>query len=818
MGSVLWLSLAFAAPDHGVAQVETSTGVEDVVASADEAWIAFTTVGGELGVLDTATWTPFAVEITGGTASGGVAIGGPGGDQLFAGLSSKTIEVWTLVGGSTPNFTAQFAVPGTPLALSADSSTLYVLYEDPANGPALQAYDLTNGNFTARYAAAADLPQDGYEDMDARLSTDENGLTTTTFLYVAQGGAQLTRISLGTDSASTVRDAENEGAFDIADVWTEPGGSSTWFANSDGNTSYGYESSDSADLDITSPSSPDIGATSAVGGSTADAWVGLSNSEGLHVYAYSGGTSVGDELAVIPEAADATDIATTKGYGFVGTAEGLEVVTDRPWVEITEVSSTSVAADDTFTLSFTSDSPGDWKVNEQVAGLGETPETIDGATGTIDAGGSATATLSLPAVEGGDARYLVEVQVIASGETFYGRDGTYIYVNAPPPTPTIDATTVSFGDQRIEVKFTAFDTDSAQAYPIWVSTEPWTADDYPTDGPAYVGPDDWPAEGLVALPEDGVVDCIIDGVTNGTTYYVGAQSIDVNEDGTEEKSAMSDVYAVTPAETFSVSERLGIESWCGLPLESAGWFGAVGAAVAVLRRRRPGVQGAGRGAGRVGAGAGLVLAGLLAPAVAHAKPHEDDLTPRNWDFELRYGPFITQDSTALTDAFGTSDNRLLRGQVGYTQNLFQVDLGFGLYSDTGGQSTASGDASSDSDKLNAVPLSVEGTLRLDFLPEQPVVPFARAGGDLWIWNETWTSANDASGGGDTTAGTFGWHWGAGLMILLDPLDEGSASRLETLAGINDTYLVAEYQQSYALGEKKLDFTSTEVTFGLKFDF
>lgn len=60
--------------------------------------------------------------------------------------------------------------------------------------------------------------------------------------------------------------------------------------------------------------------------------------------------------------------------------------------------------------------------------------------------------------------------------------------------------------------------------------------------------------------------------------------------------------------------------------------------------------------------------------------------------------------------------------------------------------------------------------------------------------------------------------GAGLYLLLDALDEGAASRLETVASVNDTYIVAEYRQTYSLGSDTLDFTSTDVTVGLKFDY
>lgn len=268
---------------------------------------------------------------------------------------------------------------------------------------------------------------------------------------------------------------------------------------------------------------------------------------------------------------------------------------------------------------------------------------------------------------------------------------------------------------------------------------------------------------------------------------------------------MSKVISVTPAETYALSELRGLVGWCGLPLLNAGWLGVVAGAIAVFRRRPA-------------AAAAVVL--MVIPVAAEAKPHEDDLTSRSFDLELRYGPFLTQEDALLVDAFGSDNNRLLRGDIGWASNYAELDLGFGLWADEGTLVSIEGISTADADALTVVPLSFDATLRGDIWKEQPVVPFVRAGIDLWLWNERWEAEYDDGGGDSVTAGTFGYHWGAGLYLLLDPLDQGSASHLETIASVNDTYLVAEYRQSYALGDKDeiIDFTSSELTFGLKFDY
>lgn len=820
MSSLLWLAAfpsVLAAPDHAAALAESSTAVKDLTVAANDAWIAWTTTAGELQVLDTSTWTVINVSLDGGaTASGGVAIGGSdAAPMLFAGLSDNTIGQWALKQGEGAVFMAFNAVEGTPLALAADGNTLCAIVDNEDSGPVATGYDVAN--FIARYSEVADLSYDGFVDMDARLdsSASEDGAALLTYLYVAHGNAQLSRVSVGESTITSATSTENEGNLTIQDVWTEDGGTTTWFANSGSTGSTAYLASDSADIDLTAPSSPNVGSGLGIGGLAAEGWIGISEASSLHIFTYAGGSTIGDELGTIDEAAGATEIAAMSGYGFAATSAGTWVITDRPWVEITAISASDVAPDEELTLTFTSDTAGSFQVSYQVAGAGLTPENVDGASGDVEAGVETTATVTLPST-GADVRYLVEVQVTPSGTTSFGRDGEYVDVNEPAPAPTINASTVSFGDESIRVTFDAFDLDVAQSYVVYLTTVEFASDDYETGGPAYVGPDKDPGL-LTADPDEyGVFDCYIGGLTNGTTYYVAARAIDA-DDGTYSESPMSDVFAATPEETYSLSERLGIEGWCGLPLESAGWLGSI-AAAAIGLRRRVRAPGAGR-AGAAGTVAGLVaLIAVALPSVAQAKPHEDDLTPRSWNFEVRYGAFLSQENTELKEAFGDSDNRLLRTDWGWTSNFVEVDLGFGLYSDEGGQTTSSGETSADSDKLTVVPLAIDGTLRLDIWREQPVVPFVRAGADYWIWNETWTSPYDASGGGDTTDGTFGWHWGAGLYLLLDALDEGAASRLETVASVNDTYLVAEYRQTYSLGTDTLDFTSTDITVGLKFDY
>lgn len=261
---------------------------------------------------------------------------------------------------------------------------------------------------------------------------------------------------------------------------------------------------------------------------------------------------------------------------------------------------------------------------------------------------------------------------------------------------------------------------------------------------------------------------------------------------------MSEVLSAIPEETYSAAELAGDPGgFCGLPL-SAGWLAVLGAAAAIRRRV-----------------ATVAVLGLLAPGVAAAAPKDDDLTPRNWNVALRYGPWFQQDEY-LGAAFGDTGNQMFRMDYGWASQFVEVELGVGLYRRDGFLLTEDGSVSSDPDTFMIIPLGLDAVGRLDFFAEQPLVPFARIGADYWIWQEAWDvgSADDV----DTReGGKYGWHYGFGAMILLDWLDRGTASELEANTGINDTYLVGEWRSSQIVSSG-LDFTSTEVTFGLQFDF
>lgn len=806
---IFLVSLALAAPDRVAAVLETTAAVGDLAVSPDGAFVAFNTSDGELILFDTLSWYFWNVE-TPTAATNGVALGN---GYLAAGLSDGTIQVYTTdtYWGPAewmyfePEAESTFEIMG----LAADSTYFYVAYKDGESNPAVVGVSFESGEYTGD---SVTLAGSNFEAIGARLASAGTGTEgevlggEASMLYVAAGSDDVSRVSVVAGvvgGAATTQ--KQEGTHDLNNLWLPIGGFA-WFADMLGNAnSVAYQASDTSTLNLVFPSAPEMGECLAIAGvQAADGWFAAAGTDAVFVYAFTG-AATGELLAQVEEAGGATQLAALQGYLFAGTPTGLQVLTDRPWVDITSVEPYEALPGSTVTVSFVSDMDGDFTVG--LAELGTTA-TTSVATGSVVAGESTVAEIVVPEVEGSEASdvvYRFEVKVNPGDPDRVGRDADYFARNAAPEQLDLTDGGILAGDRRIAIEFEALGETDATSYDVYFSTVAFTAEDYPAGGPPFVGPD-----GTLDLPRVAVADSLtglvklsLDPVTNGTTYYVGVRAIDESVEG-----PMSKVIAVIPNETYAMSERLGIEGWCGLPLTSAGWLGAGLAALAAVRRRaRPMIV--------------VVLgAALLVPAVAQAKPHEDDLTARNFDLEFRYGPFLTQTEGALTDAFGSTDNRLLRGDIGWCSNFVEVDLGFGLWQDGGALVFGDGTESGDKAMLLAVPLAADATLRLDIWKEQPVVPYGRAGLDLWLWNESWQSEYDTGGGDSVTAGTFGWHWAGGLAILLDGIDLSASSRLETVAGVNDTYLVAEYRQSYALGDKDeiLDFTSTDLTVGLKFDY
>lgn len=198
---------------------------------------------------------------------------------------------------------------------------------------------------------------------------------------------------------------------------------------------------------------------------------------------------------------------------------------------------------------------------------------------------------------------------------------------------------------------------------------------------------------------------------------------------------------------------------------------------------------------------------------------ERDETPAWSSFELRYGSLAFSDANLQT-IYGDRSGILYLEGGPQLFRVLEIDLGLGYLGKKGNTVDSGGVLSTEEVRMNWLPLSLGGTLRLHVLDEQPIVPYALAGGDWVFWRETPLDADGAARPSARVTGSkFGWHWGAGGNILIDNLAPRRASRLEATTGINDTWLTVEYRQQFiARGGPGLDLSGWSISAGLKLDY
>ena len=214
---------------------------------------------------------------------------------------------------------------------------------------------------------------------------------------------------------------------------------------------------------------------------------------------------------------------------------------------------------------------------------------------------------------------------------------------------------------------------------------------------------------------------------------------------------------------------------------------------------------------------GALLSVALLPGTAMAR--EKDSSPKIATASLRYGP-LTLNDASIAKVYGTGGLELMRLDYGLTSEYFEGTMGIGFFQELGTQiRTTDGTSTDEHIMLTMWPMNLDAMVKLDFLYEQPIVPFARAGADMWIWTENWGSRL----GGEipyeqVSGGKGGWHYGFGGLLLLDFLDRKTADRVEAVSGINDTFLIFEYRKTTMFDAAGLDLGSTEMSIGLKLDF
>jgi hypothetical protein len=224
-------------------------------------------------------------------------------------------------------------------------------------------------------------------------------------------------------------------------------------------------------------------------------------------------------------------------------------------------------------------------------------------------------------------------------------------------------------------------------------------------------------------------------------------------------------------------------------------------------------------------------------SIVEGEPYNRYKSPQRFAFELTFGPYrpdidgeFNGARTPYKDYFGSGQNLLTRIEFDYQfwhrYGSLAAGLGLGYFSVTGTAPQANGGLpSGDKSQLKIVPFSLSAVYRFDYFLQTvkfPLVPFGKIGLDWAYWQNTDGNGNIAqSDGGHGRGGTWGWHVGAGVALMIDFLDPDAAHDFDQDLGVNHTGLTFEFYHAdlSGLGEaNRLRVGDTSWTLGLLLEF
>lgn len=241
----------------------------------------------------------------------------------------------------------------------------------------------------------------------------------------------------------------------------------------------------------------------------------------------------------------------------------------------------------------------------------------------------------------------------------------------------------------------------------------------------------------------------------------------------------------------------------------------------------------------VAAAAALSLGALAGPAWAQApgtveRPPGETGSERTVGVEVKLGgfkPLIDRETglsgTPYASTFGDSPMLLFEGSG--ERQLFQamgtagVGLSVGYAEKFAPAVLESGAQASESTSLRVVPLFLFGVYRFDYAAHVwgvPLVPYVKAGlrSSIW-WCTKGSSLESTSSGGSAVGARLGWGFSGGLSLLLDVFEPRLARDFDTDAGVNHSYLFAEFNfadvNNFYTGG--LDLSGRYFAFGVAFE-
>ena len=503
--------------------------------------------------------------------------------------------------------------------------------------------------------------------------------------------------------------------------------------------------------------------------------------------------------------------ASSEDDGYVYSVNGdalISVLSENPFVTISATSASSLTeASSTFTLTFQSDEAGSYAIRANSDPTATTGTELIAATTLSDANTDVTTSsidinlYDRSVFEEGSNKIFV---FVTDSDGNIGRDAVLITVDRPPEAITI--TGIDFGNRKAYVDFTPSEDNDIASYQIYAEPAesqsdpdcPGTLDFAAPDVSESIDPDSCGASSCEA---------IIDELTNDTIYCIAMKALD---DAGQESTLSTSTTSVMPEATLGPAAFLG-ETGCSLNTtqaqddDSQHWF--VMAILFLLVAWRVLNFIIKRAAFFLVAFVVLIIGAFLFLSSSHAVAQVPN--PEHFTLELKGSLWIPTNSD-VKQFFGACCNPVGEIEFGYShKNRYNVTVTAGFSFFTGDAVSSSGRVSADSFTLITFPLRADFIYRFDFVTNQIIVPYLRAGFDSVIFRE--------STGDDSLSGNkFGFHGGAGFSILLDNLDSTSLEQ----EGVNDVYLTIEGRYAYINSFKStgLDLSGFYPYAGVLFQF
>ena len=740
---------ALAAPDRVAEVIAEGESFSALSASADGAWAAAVDEGNQsVWFVDTRLWIASEIAPCSGSPVD-VAFWGEDGDrQAYVGCDDGTlglVELDDLEGTISAGKSTIEITDLTTLGLVASEDAIYVLAEQDDAYPRVHIVDPSSGDTDedVNEGYPVTLSQSGVEDVHMG----------TNYLFVAQGSDDVSKVAVSTGSA--VRAQENLGGRDFIDLYTLSDSIAYVVDANGGLIQFNAGSNDYYILldDDDGLVAPSTVAIMADGDSYA---LLLYETDDETVLVYDVGSATGTPGSEADDSFTAehiTELVVCGEYVIGGGNTGaLQVITELPWVTVDAPTSSVVTQGTTVTLTFSSDTSGDYRVllNGDLDSEGE-----ELATGSIDADETVSVELEVDdTYDEGSNR----IWVLVDDGSHEGHAATALEVDNPPGAVSLSEEDVGFGDKQFTVTFEGLDDEDLSVYALYVSLFEFDPEDYETGGPEFEGRDDltFPIE-IDGAPGEDVI-YTVSPLTNDVTYYVAVRAVD--EGGLE--GTMSDVVAVKPRSTASATQLADEPGgFCGIT--PAGGAGAALFAFGLLIGRRRSIETFVPALRTVIA---LVILTALTSVMAPSA-HAVNVFERGWSSSvaLRYGPFEPVDGN-IKMVYGDDAHEVAFVELGKSiWGVLEGNVGLGFYQELGNAVAESDkEASAEHTMLTGLPVSVGVNLRLDILKEQFVVPFAGTGFSYWLWRENWYVNPDVGGDSSLFGGKGGRYMNAGISV------------------------------------------------------